>query len=82
MVATEKLQHPMIPSIAQPLKVLTASFYRLRFGQSDNQQPDLEMSDPIEHARQRNVEVKAALEELTHSVDLMMVNAKGSERAT
>lgn len=76
--ATTRLEHPLIPSIAQPLQILTSTFYRLRFGSSDNGQPDLVMGSPIEHARQRNAEVTAALEELTRSVDLMMVDSNGA----
>jgi hypothetical protein len=78
--ATEKLAHPLIPSIAKPMRVLTSTFYRLRFGNSENHKPDLEMSGPIEHARQRNPEVTDALAELTRSVDLLVVNSNRAER--
>jgi hypothetical protein len=74
--ATEKLQHPLIPSIADPLGYLTSVFYRLRFGSGDNEGLDLEMSAPIEHARQRSVEVDEALSALKKSIDLMTTDAK------
>ena len=60
MVAKEKLQHPMIPSISKPLEVLTSAFYRLRFGVSHNGQQELENSDSVEHARKPSAERNAA----------------------
>lgn len=78
--ATQKLEHPLIPSIAKPMRILTSTFYRLRFGGSDKHELSVEMYSPIDHARQRNPEVAQALADLTRSVDLMMVNSKGAER--
>jgi transglutaminase-like putative cysteine protease len=78
--ATQKLEHPLIPSIAKPMRILTSTFYRLRFGSSGKDERDLEMRGLIEHARQQNPEVSEALAELTRSVDLMMVNSNGAER--
>ncbi len=80
--ASEKLEHPMIPSIAAPLSVLTSAFYRLRFGKAASGRSRLEMNSPVEHARQRSSEVDLALAELTHSVDLMMVNSNGKDRTS
>ena len=75
-LATDKLQHPLIPSVADPLGYLTSVFYRLRFGSGDNGGLDLEMSSPIEHARQRSAEVDEALSAVKKSIDLMTTDTK------
>lgn len=80
--ATEKLEHPMIPSISKPIDILTTHFYRMRFGGDENGSTDLEMHGPIEHARQRNREVTDALAELTKSIDLITVDSRGLEQTT
>jgi hypothetical protein len=81
-VASEQLEHPMIPPLAGPLAFLTSSYYRIRFGASVEENSDLETQDLIEHARGQSSEVDQALTELTRSVDLMLVNTQMSERAT
>jgi transglutaminase-like putative cysteine protease len=81
-VASDKLAHPMVPSITAPLQLLTSTYYQLRFGSRQTADAALENRGPIEHARQRSSEVVLALEELTQSVDLLMVNSNDTDRAT
>lgn len=67
--AEESLSHPLIPSVSEPLRQLTTSYYRVRFGDDDEQKTS---DGPV---------VENALAQLTKSVDLMVSSSTAEARS-
>ncbi len=69
--ATEKLSHPMIPSIEMPLDLLTRAFYNERFG-----------SKSATEGLQGPGDIEQALGDLTKSIDLTLAGSEQSSEAS
>lgn len=71
-VASQELQHPLVPEINKPLSILTQAFYQARFGTTESKDQDQVLDKQ---------QVDQALQQLAQSVDLLTMQSGSKSSA-